>query len=58
MELKKVILTGPTGAVGISLIQELVANGIAVTAVCRRNSKRLSSIPADPLVEIAECNAD
>lgn len=58
MQIQKAIITGPTGAVGISLIQELVANGIAVTAVCRRNSKRLSSIPADPLVEIAECNAD
>lgn len=58
MQIQKAIITGPTGAVGISLIQELVANGIAVTAVCRRNSKRLSSIPADPLVEIVECNAD
>lgn len=58
MQIQKAIITGPTGAVGISLIQELIANGIAVTAVCRRNSKRLSSIPADPLVEIVECNAD
>lgn len=58
MELQKVILTGPTGAVGISLIQELVEHGIAVTAISRKNSKRLSSIPADPLVEIVECNAD
>lgn len=56
--MKKAIITGPTGAVGISLIHELISNGIAVTAVCRRNSKRLDSIPTDPLVEIVECNVD
>ena len=40
---KKVIITGPTGAVGVSLIEELCSKGISVTAVCRPNSKRISS---------------
>lgn len=56
--MKKAIITGPTGAVGVSLIQELIANGVAVTAVCRPNSKRLGSIPKDPLVEIVECGVE
>lgn len=56
--MKKALITGPTGAVGVSLIQELVANNISVTAVCRRGSKRLGSVPKDPMVEIVECNID
>lgn len=56
--MKKVIITGPTGAVGVSLIQELIAHNIAVTAVCRPASKRLGSIPRHLLVEIVECGVD
>ncbi len=56
--MKKAIITGPTGAVGISLINELISNGIEVTAVCRRNSKRIKSIPHSDLVKIIECNID
>lgn len=54
--MKKAIITGPTGAVGVSLIQELTANGITVTAVCRPGSKRLDAIPKGPLVDIVECD--
>ena len=54
--MKKVIITGPTGAVGVSLINELLENGYDVTAVCRRNSKRISSIPVSDKVKIIECN--
>ena len=56
--MKKALITGPTGAVGVSLIQELIAHGVAVTAVCRPNSRRLGSIPKDPLVEIVECGVE
>lgn len=54
--MKKAIITGPTGAVGVSLINELVENDYDVTAICRRNSKRISSIPASNRVKIIECN--
>ncbi len=54
--MKKAIITGPTGAVGVSLIYELIANNIAVTVVCRPNSKRLGSIPKHDLVNIVECD--
>lgn len=56
MKIKKAIITGPTGAVGISLIEELINQGIAVTAVCRPNSKRLTEVPAHPLVKIIQCD--
>lgn len=56
--MKKVIITGPTGAVGISLINELLETGYDITAICRRNSKRISSIPKNNKVKIVECNQD
>lgn len=56
--MKKVIITGPTGAIGVSLINDLISHNIEVTAVCRPNSKRLDSIPKHNLVSIVECNID
>lgn len=56
--MKKVIITGPTGAVGVSLIQELIAHDVEVTAICRPKSKRLGSIPQHPLVHVVECGVD
>lgn len=58
MKQKKAIVTGPTGVVGITLIEELVGQGIAVTAVCRPNSKRLAEIPRHPLVDVIQCSVD
>lgn len=54
-KMKKVLITGPTGAVGVSLINELIQNEMRVTAVCRPNSKRLSVIPNHELVDVVEC---
>lgn len=54
--MKKAVITGPTGAVGISLIQELVQNGWTVAAVARPDSRRLSSIPLDQNVRVVECS--
>lgn len=56
--MKKVIITGPTGAIGIALIQEFIRQGVRVTAVCHRNSGRISRIPAGEGVQIVECNLD
>ena len=58
MKIRNAVITGPTGAVGVALIQELIANDIEVTAVCRRGSKRIGSIPKDPHVRVVECNLD
>ncbi len=56
MQIKKVIITGPTGAVGTALIQELINNNIQVTAISRVGSRRITNIPSSPLVSIVECN--
>lgn len=55
-DLKRAIITGPTGAVGVSLINELLDNDIEVVAVCRRGSKRIDSIPQSGGVTIVECD--
>lgn len=54
--IRRALITGPTGAVGISLIFELINQGIEVTAVCRPNSSRLKLIPNSPLVNVIECD--
>ena len=58
MELKKIILTGPTGAVGVSLIEEMMRQNIHVTAICREHSAHLDAIPKSDLVDVVECNLD
>lgn len=52
--MKRVIITGPTGSIGIALIQILIDNNIEVLAVVRRGSKRLSNIPQSKNVQIVE----
>lgn len=51
----RAIITGPTGAVGISLIQELCDCGWEVVAVARPHSKRLGAIPRLKNVSVVEC---
>lgn len=52
--MERVIITGPTGTIGIALIQYLICNGVSVVAVCRKNSQRTTNIPHHELVQIVE----
>lgn len=52
--MKKAVITGPTGAIGTAMIKQCISRGISVLAICRKNSKRLSCIPQNPLVTILE----
>ncbi len=54
----RIIITGPTGAIGMALIQKCVEMDIEVTAVCHRGSARISSIPVSDKVKVAECDLD
>ena len=56
--MKKVIITGGTGSIGIALIEKLIAENITITVVCHRNSKRIERIPLSENIEIVECNLD
>lgn len=56
--MKNVILTGATGMIGASLIRQLVADDINVTAIIRPNSKKRSNLINSDKVRIIECDID
>ena len=56
--MKRVLITGPTGSIGIALINELISSDIEVIAVCRPGSSRMSRIPLHEKVSIVECGLD
>lgn len=53
--MKSAIITGPTGAVGVSLINELKKNAWDVVAIVRPNSKRRAVLDKIGDIEIVEC---
>lgn len=56
--MNRAIITGPTGSIGIALINELVKNKVEVVAVCRPGSKRMSRIPKCDKVKVVECGLE
>ena len=50
--MKRIAVTGPTGAIGIALINKCIEEGVEVYAYVRPESKRSGNIPKDPLVKI------
>lgn len=54
--MKRVVITGATGAIGVALTQELVQHNVEVYAVCRPNSNRIKNLPKHPLVSIVSCD--
>lgn len=56
--MRKVIITGATGAIGMALIQKCIEEGTEVLALCHRNSKRVKQLPSSPLIKIELCDLD
>ena len=56
--MKKAIITGVTGTIGMALLQELTDQGIEVLAICREGSGRNAQIPHDPKIKCIECSMD
>ncbi len=56
--MERIIMTGPTGAIGIALIQECINRGIEVYAICRRGSARAARIPEHEGVHVVGCDLD
>ena len=54
--MKKIVMTGPTGAIGVALIEQCINEKVEVYALCRKDSRRISNIPKSPLVHIIFCN--
>jgi len=53
-EIKRIAITGPTGAIGIALMNHCIEENIAVLAICRPGSSRIARVPKHPLVKVLE----
>lgn len=53
-----IVITGPTGAIGVALIKKCIENNIDVLAICHKGSKRITNIPVDDHVLIVEASLD
>ena len=56
--MKKAIITGATGSIGLALIEELINNGVEFLVFCRTDSKRNLNIPKSELVTIKYCSLE
>lgn len=54
--MRKAVITGATGMIGVALIRRLTKEGCTVYAVVRPNSRRLGNIPKQDNVHIIECD--
>lgn len=54
--MNRIVITGPTGAIGMALINKCIQEGKEVLAICHRGSKRSCRIPKHPLVKIIEAD--
>ena len=53
--IRKAVITGGTGMLGLALIRLLIKNKIEIAVICRPGSKRLERIPKNALIKIVEC---
>lgn len=54
--MKRIVMTGPTGTIGMALINLCLEERIEVFAICRPNSERLKNIPDSYLIHRIECD--
>lgn len=54
--MKRVMITGASGPLGIILIKECIKREVNVVAVVRPDSKKKRNIPIHPFVRIVECD--
>lgn len=56
--IRRAVVTGPTGAIGLALVKELLSHGIKVVAVCRPESTRKAALGHHPALSVVECDLD
>jgi len=52
--MNRVVITGPTGCIGVALSRRLLANGCEVYAVCRPNSPNIKLLPSHSSIHVVE----
>lgn len=55
LDIRRAVITGPTGTLGIHLIFELISHGVTVYPIYRPGSPRATRIPDHPLVIPIAC---
>ncbi len=57
--MKRIIITGPTGAIGMALVHRFLEEGdTEVTAVCRRDSRRIHRLPSSARLRTVACSLE
>ena len=54
--MRRAVISGATGAIGIALIELLLEHNIEILVFCRENSLRNSKIPDNPLITKIFCD--
>lgn len=56
--MKRVIITGATGVVGMAIVRKCIEKGIEEVLLVNPDSPRLARIPDDPLVHVIKCGLE
>ena len=56
--MKKIILTGATGMIGVAILNECAVRGIEAAAVIRPDSDRRKRIPDSKFIKVVECRLE
>lgn len=54
--MKRAVITGPTGSIGVALIMHLLNENVEVYAVCRKDSQRIANLPTHEKLKVIELN--
>lgn len=54
--MKSIVISGPTGAIGMALIEKCIQENTRVLAICHKGSARVANIPDSPLVQVVEAD--
>ena len=55
-KVRRIVITGATGAIGMALIGLCIKKGVEVLVLCRKDSARAGRIPVHPLIRIRYCD--
>lgn len=54
--MESIVISGPTGAIGMALIKKCIQENVRVLAICHKGSARIANIPDSLLVQIIEAD--
>lgn len=54
--MKSAVITGPTGAIGMALIDKCMEEKTKVLAICHKGSSRIENIPDSPFIRVVEAD--